>query len=118
MFEVMVEDFFASAHRLLNYEGLCENIHGHNWKVQVFVRGEDLDEAGILIDYKILCKELTTILHLLDHQDINNLKPFKGLSPSSENIAKYIYDQLSLKIKGVSKVCVWETDKTCASYWT
>lgn len=117
MFEVMVEESFASAHRLLNYEGVCENVHGHNWKVQVYVTGSELDEAGILIDYKLLYTSLKDILDTLDHVDINDLEPFKGLSPSSENIARYIYKTLKQTISGTSEVTVWETDKRCASYW-
>lgn len=117
MFEVMIEDNFAAAHRLLNYQGVCENQHGHNWKVQVYVRGNELDEAGILIDFKVLSSALQNILDHLDHTDLNALDVFKGKSPSSELIAKYIYDELKKTIASVGKVSVWETDKSQASYW-
>ena len=117
MFEVMIEDNFAAAHRLLNYQGVCENQHGHNWKVQVYVQGNELDQAGILIDFKVLSSALQDILGCLDHTDLNLLKVFKGESPSSELIAKYIYDELKKTIDSVVKVSIWETDKSKASYW-
>ncbi|MGD9580320.1 MAG: 6-carboxytetrahydropterin synthase QueD [Vampirovibrionia bacterium] len=117
MFEVMIEDNFAAAHRLLNYQGVCENQHGHNWKVQVYVQGDQLDNAGILIDFKVISNALQLVLNELDHTDLNSLEAFNGLSPSSELIAKYIYAELTKTISGVVKVSIWETDKSKASYW-
>lgn len=117
MFEVMIEDSFAAAHRLLNYEGVCENQHGHNWKVQVFVEGEKLDKAGILVDFKLLNGALKEILAKLDHTDLNDLSEFKEISPSSEFIASFIYKNLKPEIACLSKVTVWETDKASATYW-
>ena len=70
MFEVKIEDHFSAAHHLLNYEGECEHQHGHNWKVEVFAIGENLDKSGILIDFKILKKELKEVLEELDHKDL------------------------------------------------
>jgi 6-pyruvoyltetrahydropterin/6-carboxytetrahydropterin synthase len=116
MFEVMIEDSFAAAHRLLNYEGICEKQHGHNWKVQVFAVGEHLDESGILVDFKVLNAALKEILNILDHTDLNNIEEFVGLSPSSELIARYIYKQLKPQIKEISKVTVWETERSRATY--
>ncbi len=117
MFEVMIEDSFAAAHRLLNYDGLCENQHGHNWKVQVLVEGDMLDESGILVDFKILSNALQEVLTKLDHTDLNGIESFKNVSPSSERIAKFIYQELKPMIKDIKKVSVWETDKSRASYW-
>lgn len=117
MFEVMIEDSFAAAHRLLNYQGVCENQHGHNWKVQVYVHGETLDQAGILVDFKVLSAALQDILDHLDHTDLNALEVFQGKSPSSERLAKYIYHELKKTIESVVKVSIWETDKSKASYW-
>ncbi|HNW25338.1 MAG TPA: 6-carboxytetrahydropterin synthase QueD [Candidatus Gastranaerophilaceae bacterium] len=117
MFELKIQMYFSAAHHLLNYEGDCENQHGHNWLVEVFVQGNSLDKSNILIDYKILKKELKAVLDILDHQDINNLPEFKGISPSSEIIAKFIYEKMKEKIKIVSKVSVWETPTSCASYY-
>ena len=117
MFEVMTESHFSAAHHLLNYEGECEHQHGHNWKVQVFARGENLDKAGILIDFKVLKKVVAEVLELLDHQDLNELEYFKGTSPSSETIAKFIYKKLKEKFYTITKVSVWETERACATYF-
>jgi len=117
MFEVKVESHFSAAHHLLNYDGKCENPHGHNWKVEVYAEGEALDKSGILIDFKILKKELNELLERLDHYDLNTLEEFKGISPSSENIAKFIYTELKTKLPQITKICVWETERARATYW-
>lgn len=116
MFEIKVEGHFSSAHHLLNYEGECENQHGHNWKVEVYVQGENLDKSNILIDFKILKKALEKVLCKLDHKDLNLLEEFKGESPSSEFIAKFIYNELKKEIQGITKVSIWETERARASY--
>ena len=117
MYEIKTEAYFSAAHHLLNYDGECEHQHGHNWKVEVYVRGESLDQSNILIDFKVLKKELNAVLDTLDHKDINELPEFEGESPSSEMIAGYIYRVLKEKIVQVSKVSVWETQSSCASYF-
>ena len=94
MYEIKTQAFFSAAHHLLNYEGECENQHGHNWMVEAFVKGETLDRSNILIDYKVLKRELNAVLDLLDHKDINELPEFEGESPSSEMIAGFIYHKL------------------------
>ncbi len=117
MFELKVQMYFSAAHHLLNYEGDCENQHGHNWLVEAYVQGTSLDKSNILIDYKILKKELKAVLDILDHQDINKLLEFESISPSSEIIAKFIYDKMKEKISIISKISVWETPTSCASYY-
>ncbi len=117
MFEIKAQAFFAAAHHLLNYEGECENQHGHNWMVEASVKGDTLDKSNILIDYKVLKRELKAVLDLLDHKDINELEEFKGESPSSEMIAYFIYNKLKEKIVQLSKVSVWETQTSCCSYY-
>ena len=117
MYEIKTQAFFAAAHHLLNYDGECENQHGHNWMVEAYVRGDNLDKSNILIDYKVLKRELNAVLDLLDHKDINELPEFKGESPSSEMIASFIYWRLKEKIVQLSKVSVWETQTSCASYF-
>ena len=117
MFELKAQLSFSAAHHLLNYDGACENQHGHNWLVEAFVTGCELDDSNILIDYKVLKKELKLVLDILDHQDINELDDFKGISPSSEVIAKYIYEKLKNKVPQLSKISVWETSSSCASYY-
>lgn len=117
MFEVKVESHFSAAHHLLNYQGKCENPHGHNWKVEVYAQGEELDESGMLIDFTVLKSELNKVLDRLDHYDLNNLEEFKDISPSSENISKFIYLELKKIIPQITKICVWETERARATYW-
>lgn len=117
MFELKVISSFSAAHHLLNYEGECENQHGHNWKVEIFVKGEKLDKSNILVDFKVLKKELKKVLDILDHKDINELPQFKDISPSSEILAKYIYEEMSKIFPQVSKVGVWENENSCSMYY-
>ena len=117
MFELKVQMYFSAAHHLLNYAGACENQHGHNWLVEVFVCGTELDKSNILIDYKVLKKNLKEVLDYLDHKDINELPEFKGISPSSEVLSKFIYEHMRNRIPQTSKVSVWETPTSCASYY-
>ncbi len=116
MFELQVESHFSSAHHLLNYEGKCENVHGHNWKVEITVQGKELDKSGMLVDFKILKQHLNEVLEGLDHKDLNSLEELKDISPSSENIAKYIYNELKAGLPQLKRVSVWETEKAKASY--
>ena len=117
MFEVKVETHFSSAHHLLNYKGKCENLHGHNWKVEVTARGNELDNSNILIDFKTLKKITNELVDYLDHKDLNELPEFQGESPSSEFIARFIYQKLKEQIKEISRVDVWETETSRASYF-
>ena len=120
MYHLTIHTHFAAAHNLINYQGDCENLHGHNWKVEVTVSADTLDKAGLAIDFKILKKETNLILDSLDHKYLNDLYPFTEISPSSENIARHLYEQLSQMLNNntvkVDKVNVWESDYACASY--
>lgn len=118
MFEIFVEHSFAAGHALRNYKGKCENVHGHNYKVQVGMEGPQLDANGLLFDFAELKKRLRATSEYLDHQFINDLKPFDELNPSAENIAKYIYDEIQRELPGgkLAYVRVWETDTSCAVY--
>ena len=117
MYEIKTQAFFSAAHHLLNYNGACENQHGHNWMVEAYVKGETLDKSNILTDYKVIKRELNMVLEMLDHKDINELPEFKGVSPSSEMIANFIYHKLKERVAQLSKVSVWETQTSCASYY-
>jgi 6-pyruvoyltetrahydropterin/6-carboxytetrahydropterin synthase len=121
MFEVSVEHTFAAGHALRNYRGKCENVHGHNYKVQVIVRGEQLDKTGMLADFVELKRLLRAISEPLDHVFLNDIEPFNELNPSAENIAWYICEKLQegLKLENpveVAEVKVWETDIQSATY--
>ena len=119
MYTVCVEDWFAAAHYLRNYHGKCENPHGHNYRVKVYVSGKQLDKGGMLIDFSILKKHLKNVLEALDHHDLNSTPCFKELEPSAENISRYIYDSLKTFLPvGVhmAGVEVSETEKNSVLY--
>lgn len=110
--------YFSSAHNLRNYHGNCENLHGHNWKVEAFLESKELDEDGILVDFKVLKRELKNILSNLDHKYINEIDYFNEVNPTSENIACYIYNELKKVFGGmVAKVIVWESENSAAEYY-
>ncbi|MDX2085180.1 MAG: 6-carboxytetrahydropterin synthase [Candidatus Melainabacteria bacterium] len=118
MFEVQVERTFSAAHHLLNYNGKCERPHGHNWVVRAWARGDRLDEANMFIDYGIMKRELDNILAQLDHTDLNeNPLIGQGISPSSEFLARLIYQHMKAAIPEVYKVCIFETPIQCAYYY-
>ncbi len=120
MYRLKIDTHFAAAHNLINYHGDCENLHGHNWKVEVVVATETLNNAGLGIDFKILKAKTNAILDSLDHKYLNDLEPFKETSPSSENIARYLFEELCNSFVDedvvVESVNVWESDNACASY--
>ena len=117
MFELKAQMYFSAAHHLLNYNGKCENMHGHNWLVEAFVSGTELDKSNILVDYKVIKSNLKEVLDYLDHKDINELPYFEGQSPSSEMISKFIYTEMKKRVGIISKVSVWETPSSCATYY-
>jgi 6-pyruvoyltetrahydropterin/6-carboxytetrahydropterin synthase len=124
MFEVTVEDTFAAGHYLRNYKGKCENPHGHNYRVRVTLAGEQLDKAGLLLDFKDLREVMKPVIDRLDHQMMNDIEPFKTLNPSAENLAKYFYDETNVFLRRetdgrvrVKNVTIWETDETTATYF-
>lgn len=121
MYTLKIITSFAAAHRLINYQGNCENLHGHNWKVEVEVTAKNLDKAGLGIDFRVLKHETETLLKTLDHTYLNELPPFLETSPSSENIARYVYGELSRKLNSdninVKMITVWESDSASASYF-
>lgn len=119
MYRLKICTHFAAAHNLMHYQGDCENLHGHNWKVEVTVATDELDKAGLGVDFKILKKETNRVLDLLDHTYLNELPFFEGISPSSEHIARFVYEELGKVFHGkvrVESVCIWESDNACATY--
>lgn len=120
MFELSVEKTIAAAHYLRNYHGRCEQLHGHNYRVMVFLRGEQLDDAGMLVDFSEIKTVLNGILDHLDHTCLNDLPEFTDVSPSAENIAKHIGDSLTrhdFNSARVDRVQVWETPTQSATYF-
>ncbi|KJJ85710.1 queuosine biosynthesis protein QueD [Candidatus Omnitrophus magneticus] len=118
MFTVKIKSDFSGAHNLRGYKGKCEDLHGHNWYIEVEAVSEELDSLGMVIDFKEMKKVLDSILNELDHKYLNEISYFEKINPTSENIARYLYDKISPFFqKGkISKVTVWETDSSMASY--
>ncbi len=122
MYELRVATHFAAAHQLQMVAQKCENLHGHNWKVDVCVRGEKLDAGGVLVDFGVIKRHVADIMEELDHKFLNQLEPFReNCPPSSENIARYVARRLQTALEGlavhVSSVSAWESDNACATYF-
>lgn len=121
MFELSINVNFEAAHFINNYPGKCSRLHGHNWKVEVTIYGNQLDELGMLIDFRDLKAIVNKIMTRLDHYCLNEIEPFCTINPTAENIVKYIYEQLKetrefdsdVKLRSVK---VWESPNSAASY--
>ncbi|MGD1090535.1 MAG: 6-carboxytetrahydropterin synthase QueD [Bryobacteraceae bacterium] len=122
MFEVSVEQTFAAGHALRNYKGKCENVHGHNFRVQVIIEGERLDDSGLLVDFIDVKNLMRGVIDRLDHQFLNEISPFDIKNPSAENIAEYFHQEMANGLTGtpvpvrIREVKIWETDIQSASY--
>jgi 6-pyruvoyltetrahydropterin/6-carboxytetrahydropterin synthase len=120
MFTLCVKDSFAAAHRLIGYEGRCEDLHGHNFVVEAFFSGEKLGDDGLLIDFKILKDLLKDVLDELDHKYLNEIPFFIERASSAEYIALYIFGEVEKQMKGktaiLKEIRVWESDKAYAAY--
>lgn len=116
MYNLKVEGSFSSAHNLKAYKGKCEELHGHNWRVEISVSSAKLDKIGMVMDFQELKARLYEVLEQLDHRYLNRMPYFKNQNPTSEKVAKYIYDCLRPKIKILKSVTVWENNASCATY--
>jgi len=120
MYRITVLSHFSGAHRLRHLHGKCEELHGHNWKIEVSVVSNRLNKEGVVIDFNILKQKMEKVLKTLDHTFLNNLPYFSGREPSSENIAKYIFDRLKAELKGhpaiLKEVTAWESETSSATY--
>jgi 6-pyruvoyltetrahydropterin/6-carboxytetrahydropterin synthase len=121
MYELKIVTQFSAAHRLENFYGKCEALHGHNWKVEVFLTGDRLDGAGLVRDFGVVKARTREILEEIDHKFLNELPAFQNQNPSSENLARHLFERLGAVLNGdgvtVSRVSVWESDTSCASYY-
>jgi 6-pyruvoyltetrahydropterin/6-carboxytetrahydropterin synthase len=122
MYEVSVEAAFAAAHSLRGYQGKCEALHGHNYKVRLVVAGKQLDQIGLLQDFTLLKQVLRAITGKLDHKHLSELPPFDEVNPSAENLAHFIHDESAKQLAGrlgeatLASVTVWETETAAATY--
>jgi len=112
----MVEDTFDAAHQLVGYQGPCENLHGHTFRVQIAIEGEKLKKEGFLIDFKEIKSALQEMLSEFDHHNLNELDYFKSANPTSENLAKIFFLKMGEKFQ-VIKATVWESSTSSASYY-
>ena len=121
IFEVYIKSHFSAAHSLKGYSGDCARVHGHNWMVEVFVACAELDKLGIGIDFREVKSAVKEVLEALDHRDLNDLPMFGVQNPTSENIARFLYKELSRRLNTekihVSRVKVSETPGAGAFYW-
>lgn len=116
MFEIKVKTSFSAAHNLKNYRGKCEHLHGHNWIVEARFEYKSLDKDGMAVDFRIAKGILKDITEKLDHSYLNESGLVKKMNPTSENIAKFIYDNIKKQNKNIKSVAVWENENSCATY--
>ena len=119
MYTLTVKSDFAAAHRLREYDGNCERLHGHNWLVEVSISSETLDPNGIAVDFRVIKGALHEVLGTLDHAYLNDVPPFTKINPSSENIARHIFEEMERRIPApvvVSRVTVWESPDARAEF--
>src|SRR3984957_4719206 len=121
MFEVAVDQTFAAGHALRNYKGKCENVHGHNFRGQVVIEGDRLDDTGLLVDFIDVKQTMRGIIDRLDHVFLNDIAPFDIKNPSAENIAEYFHQEMSNALTSpvpirIREIKVWETDIQSATY--
>ncbi|HDI60516.1 MAG TPA: 6-carboxytetrahydropterin synthase QueD [Desulfobacteraceae bacterium] len=122
MYELKIVTRFAAAHQLRMVASKCENLHGHNWKIEVCVHGKTLDQSGVVMDFGVIKAHVREIIQRLDHCFLNELEWFGGQQPpSSENIARFIAEQLAEQLADapvqVASVSAWESDDACATYF-
>ena len=120
MYKVEITTSFSAAHRLRDYNGKCERLHGHNYKVAVCVRAGSLGPGGMVIDFGMLKAAANTVADRLDHMYLNDIPPFDILEPSAENIAEYFFEQVSKQLNEngnmLYSVSIWESDTSCATF--
>jgi len=119
-YQLKVITEFASAHTLRDYPGACSRMHGHNWKVETEAVATQLDETGMAVDFKVLKNAANEVGDQMDHYYLNELPPFKEINPTAENIAAYMYKEISARINNdrikLNAVTVWETERACVRY--
>lgn len=119
-YQLKVVTDFASAHTLRDYPGACSRMHGHNWKVELEAVATQLDEIGMGVDFKVMKQAAREVGGRLDHQYLNDLEPFKNINPTAENIAAYMYREISARINSdsikVTALTLWETERACVRY--
>ena len=124
MFEITAKDHFDAAHFLRGYNGKCANIHGHRWQVEVSLQGPELNELGILVDFMDVKSMLKEVMEVFDHKMVNDVPPFDRLNPTAENIARFVYEEMSSKLNTqikpgivLTRATVWESESASSTYF-
>lgn len=121
MYEVTIKKDFSAAHRLKEAGGKCEGLHGHNFIVEVTVAGTELDKCDLLIDFRMLKKMTTEVLDHFDHKYLNEINFFKEVNPSSEQLARFIFQSIKEKLDiphvKLSRVMIWESEDAKVTYY-
>jgi 6-pyruvoyltetrahydropterin/6-carboxytetrahydropterin synthase len=121
MYEISIRTHFSAAHRLIGHQGVCANFHGHNWEIEIFLKGPTLDSIGILVDFKVVKEAVQEVLSGLDHADLNQHPSFAIQNPTSENIARLLFEDLGRRLNTeqsrISKVRASESPNSSATYW-
>jgi len=136
-YELFIQADFSAAHNLRDYKGKCERLHGHNWRVDLRLKGDRLDAEGLLLDFTEAKRILCEVLERFDHRYLNEVEPFDRLQPSSENIARVVAEAVAERLpvatgdsspqatrRGetgragirVVSVTAWESDRCAATY--
>ena len=115
MYEIKIVREFSAAHRVEDYPGNCERLHGHNWKVEVAVRTAELDSLGMVMDFRKLKEIADHALEALDHRLLNDTPPFDTINPTAEHIARHLFGEIA-RHAPVSRVTVYETESSAATY--
>lgn len=116
MYEIKVKTNFSAAHNLRQYHGKCERLHGHNWNIEAVFAYASLGKDGMAVDFKEAKSILLKVLESLDHSYLNEVPFFRKTNPTSENIARFIYDGIKKRNKKIRSVAVWENENSCAIY--
>lgn len=123
MYDVVIDEDISASHRLTGYQGGCENLHGHNWRVRLEVSAEELDRLGLAVDFTVLKDLLHDIIQAYDHTYLNELPDFAGLNPTSENLARIVYQRCRSRLQALDRrlaiksVGVWESSRTFVRYY-
>ena len=120
MYELTVTASLAAAHHLRGYQGKCEKVHGHNYRVEATVAASSLDKTGLAMDFHDLKRHLKAVVERFDHTDLNEAAEFQAINPSCEILSRVLYQDLARALQGtevrVLRVRVWETDTSCVTY--
>ena len=121
VYEIYVKDHFAAAHALKGYDGNCSNLHGHNWIIEAYIQCRKINKLGISIDFRDVKGVLKDVLSKLDHTNLNDIAEFGAINPTSENLAKFLFIELSLRLNTestkVKKIMVFESPGCGSAYW-